>query len=240
MSRKFKEILIVNKRDSKETAMNKKDSKEAAEEKLEQNIEEKKDIAKMKKDEVIEEVKNAQQQAQEAQAELKRLAQVNKDIQKLNNLRRHINKVQDAILIMAEKLISQDKIDLAKIIVANSMTHDVSKFSGIEWEYLVKEDGQVESYGDKLSMAIYQHVHTNDHHPERWGGIENMPPAAIAEMVCDWYARSSESASNLRDWIKKEATKKYEIKPTGKQYKLIKYFVDLLLDVPLKTIKPMP
>ena len=188
-------------------------------------------IEKKPKAEVVEEAKAAQE-------ELERIARVKKEVSKLQNLRRHIDKVQDAVLLLAQRLIERGEVDFAKVIVANSMTHDVSKFSGIEWEYLVKDDPHAEMDGDKLQMAIYQHVTSNDHHPERWGGVANMPREALAEMVCDWYARASESAKDLRDWVKNEALKKYSISPQGKVYKSIKYFIDILLDAPLKTIKP--
>lgn len=197
-----------------------------------------KSIEKMRKNEVIEEVKTAQQQAQEAQAELERIATMNKEIRKLNNLLRHIRKVQEAMQLLAERLIERGEPYFARKLVARSMIHDRSKFSGIEWEYLVKEDSHQEKEGEKLQMAIHQHVMSNDHHPECWGTINSMSEEAIAEMVCDWYARSAESASNLREWIKKEALSKYEINSKGKIYKIIKRFVDLLVDSPLKTIKP--
>ena len=190
-----------------------------------------KSIDQMTKDEVLEEAKNAQ-------AELERIGIIGVQKKKLDNLRRHISKVQDAAQILADRLIEQGEIYFARKLLANSMIHDLSKFCGIEWDYLVKDDSHVEIEGEKLAMAIYQHVHSNDHHPECWDGIDNMSEIAIAEMICDWYARSSESASNLRQWIKSVAIGKYNIKPQGKTYKRIKKFVDLLLDVPLKTIKP--
>ena len=57
-------------------------------------------------------------------------------------------------------------------------------------------------------MGIRHHAETNPHHPEYWHGIENMPKVYIAEMVCDWYARSNEFGSDLREWVKDKATKK--------------------------------
>jgi hypothetical protein len=66
-----------------------------------------------------------------------------------------------------------------------------------------------------------------------------MPPDAIAEMVCDWYARSQEMGTDLRAWIKEEALKRYDIPPTGRVAKLVKKFVDLLLDPPLKDKKKL-
>lgn len=194
-------------------------------------------IERMRKDEVIEEAITIQQKMEEAQAELEKIAAINKEVKKMTNLLRHIRKVQDAVQILAERLIAQEETHFARKLVQRSMIHDYSKFTGIEWEYLVKEDPHEDLEGDKLALAIHQHVMSNDHHPECWGDINKMSDEAIAEMVCDWYVRSSESASNLRDWIKKVALDKYGINPRGKVYKKIKRFVDILLDAPLKTIK---
>ena len=84
---------------------------------------------------------------------------------------------------------------------------------------------------------IFLHQQFNIHHPEYWGGVLFLPPVAIAEMVCDWKARSEEKGSGFQEWIKDEAFKKYDIPPTGKVAKLIKKFVDLILDPPFKKMK---
>lgn len=190
---------------------------------------ENKPIEKMTKEEVLEEAKNAQ-------AELNRMNQINREIKKINNLRRHISKVQDAAQILAERLIENGYSYLARKIVANSMTHDISKFRGIEWEYLVKVDGQEESKGDNLKLAIHQHVTSNDHHPECWGSIDGMSQEAMADMVCDLHARASEAGTDLRSYVKEVFCKKHNITTKGKAYKRMKKFIDLLLDVPLKPI----
>jgi len=190
-----------------------------------------KPIEKQTKNEVVE-------AAKEAHAKLEELSKIAKESKKLNNLRRHIQKVQDAVQVLAERLIHKNEIAFAKILVANSMNHDKSKFSGIEWEYLVKEDPQEEISGEKLEMAIFQHVTTNDHHPERWGGIDCMPRESIAEMVCDLYTRSSEAGTDLMKYIKEVFVKKHNLSFSGKGYKTMKYFIDLLVDKPLKSIIP--
>jgi len=190
-----------------------------------------KPLDKQTKSEVVE-------TAKEAHAKLEEITRANSMIRKLNNLQRHIRKVQDAIQILSERLIARGEIDFSKIILANSMTHDLSKFGGIEWEYLVKEDSQIDMDGDKLEMAIYQHVMTNDHHPERWGGIDHMPREAIAEMVCDLYARSQEAGTDLMKYIKEVFVKKHNMSFKGKGYKTMKFFMDILVDKPLKPLQP--
>ena len=61
-----------------------------------------------------------------------------------------------------------------------------------------------------------------------------MPKVYVAEMVCDWYARSSEFGNDLRDWIKDKATKKFDMTVQSRVYKEIKDMVDILLDVTFK------
>lgn len=57
-----------------------------------------------------------------------------------------------------------------------------------------------------------------------------MPSIYVAEMVCDWSARSHEQGNDLRDWIKDRGTKTFGMTVQSKIYKEIKNFVDLLLE----------
>jgi hypothetical protein len=154
-------------------------------------------------------------------------------LERLNTLRRHIEHVQESAYLMGERLfksdVESDKF-LAHELITNVQAHDQSKFRGIEWEYL--HDDVKETDPDKFMLAWEQHVKTNPHHPEYWAGIENMPDVYIAEMVCDFKARSNEFGSDLRSWIKDVATKKFGFPTSGKIYKKIKRFVDILLDKP--------
>ena len=100
-------------------------------------------------------------------------------------------------------------------------------FSGIEWDYL---HAGKDIPREKLELAIKQHVTTNSHHPEYWGGIEQMPEIAVAEMVVDWYARAMEFGTGLREWIKNTAIEKFRIKTDSPEYKRLQKFVDLLLE----------
>lgn len=135
-------------------------------------------------------------------------------IEKLDALLRHIHNVQENCEMLGRKLIhmhqSLSKKEQAKsndlhiglMLIANSLSHDQSKFFGIEWDHLGKGD-------PLLRKAIVQHNHSNPHHPEYWGSIHSMPDVYIAEMVCDWKARSSEFGTDLKEWIEKEATKRW-------------------------------
>ena len=151
----------------------------------------------------------------------------------LKSLLRHIKNVQSAAELLGERLMEKGEVQLAINLIKTSMEHDQSKFHGIEWESLTR----VEEDKELLKLSLKQHVEVNEHHPEHWGGIAEMPRLFIAEMVCDCFARSTEMGTDLRQWIKDVAMKKYEMTPRGKSYKIIKEFLDLLLDDPFGKVK---
>ena len=149
---------------------------------------------------------------------------------KLNLRIRHIQNVQKTALLLADRLAEQGEFDLARRLVQRSLCHDSSKFEGIEWEYLDFASSDKENRS-KLRLAIHQHQQSNDHHPEFFsGGTDDMSRVQIAEMVCDWKARSEEFGSSLIDWVKEEASERYGFTVRSKVYHKIKFFLDLLLD----------
>ena len=153
----------------------------------------------------------------------------NDDERHLKSLLRHIDGVRQSCILLGERLYENKNRELSRRLIANGQIHDCSKFYGIEWIYLRPEFSGTEKE-KLLEAAITQHVNTNPHHPEHWGGIEKMPSVYLAEMVCDWSTRSHEFGNDLRDWIKDKATKKFNMTVQSKVYKEIKVFVDLLLD----------
>lgn len=147
--------------------------------------------------------------------------------QHLDNLLRHIDMVRQAGVLLGKRLIEQGRKDFGRLLIAKVYEHDSSKFYGIEWKYLhAGNDVAVED----LERAIKQHVETNSHHPEYWGGFHNMPEIAVAEMVCDWYARSQEFGTGLRAWIKETAIERFHIDTSSEQYGWVEQFVDLILE----------
>ncbi len=153
----------------------------------------------------------------------------NEDFIHLNNILRHIENVKQNCELIAEKLIRNSEFDLGKDLIQNSLIHDNSKLSGIEFLYL-REDTKTDK-PELFIAALHQHNSTNPHHPEFYvGGIKEMPRVAIAEMVSDWKARSEEFGSDLMEWINESATKKFQFSKQCKIYKDIKDFVKLLLD----------
>lgn len=145
----------------------------------------------------------------------------------LDNLVRHIDLVRQAGLLLGKRLMARGRKDFGRLLIARCYEHDVSKFKGIEWKYLhagkdvPKED---------LERAVLQHQETNSHHPEYHGGFENMGELDVAEMVCDWYARSQEFGTGLRDWVKNSAVSRFKIDTASEQYTWVNNFIDLLLE----------
>jgi len=146
---------------------------------------------------------------------------------KLQEALRHLKNVHAACELMALRLIDRNEHgdrEMAMILVVNGFTHDLSKLRGIEWDWIHQNEDK-----EKLLLAVKQHQASNEHHPEFWGGAGKMPPVRLAEMVCDWFARSQEMGTDLRAWTL-TALEKYEINPRSKLGMEIKKFVNLLLD----------
>ena len=154
----------------------------------------------------------------------------NEILEKLEAVIRHIENVKDNCILLGKRLIEEEgEFDLGKQLIANSYIHDNSKFYGIEWEFLGEQGGR-----SKLDLAVSQHNKTNPHHPEYWGNITEMPRVFLAEMACDWKARSEEFGTSIRDWIDDGAAKRFGYKKNDRVYKEIMYFVDLLCEKPFK------
>jgi hypothetical protein len=147
---------------------------------------------------------------------------------RLDILLRHISNVREDCEVLGLKLIKQGEETLGRQLIANGLIHDNSKFSGIEWEYLHTDVKEINPEAFKL--ALQQHQTTNPHHPEYWGDINSIPRLYVAEMLCDWHARSSDFGTDLWDWVKETAVPKYKLSTSGKVYKQLKEFMGMLLE----------
>jgi hypothetical protein len=154
-----------------------------------------------------------------------------KDKERLDKILRHIDNVRDSCILLGERLILRGEAEVGRQLIANGYIHDNSKLYGIEWLYL--NDETFENEPEKFRLAHIQHITSplNKHHPEAWAdGIDEMTRIFRAEMVADWHARSSEFGTDLRDWIKTKAVKKYKMNHSGRTYKEIKELLDMLLE----------
>lgn len=156
------------------------------------------------------------------------------DLEKIEAITQHVENVRTNTTLLGTRLIKNGEVDLGRQLIANGFIHDYSKFFGIEWDHLHRSNEDK----DSLSLAIAQHNRTNQHHPEHWGSIHQMPRLYIAEMVCDWKARSNEFGSSLLEWINGEAAKRYAFSQRDPVYKEIMYFFSILCDQPFTQVRP--
>ncbi len=152
----------------------------------------------------------------------------------IEDLIRHVTLVRNACVLLGRRMIARGEVEDGRLLIARGHVHDASKWLGIEWDYLhVGPDVDV----GKLKLAMHQHQSTNDHHPEFHGGIHKMPPLALAEMVCDWYARSQERATDLRQWITEKAMPKFGFKHGDATHTSVMGFVAILLVDPFVKVE---
>lgn len=159
------------------------------------------------------------------------------DGKRLSNLLRHIEGVRDDCLLLGRRIIERgEKGDeqLGLLLIANGQIHDNSKFKGIEWLYL--NDGawprqDPDPHRELFLAALRQHQSTNPHHPEFYpGGISDMPPVFLAEMLADWKARSNEQGSDLMEWVRGKGADRFGYTTGSRVYRTLKEFVGLLLE----------
>lgn len=149
-------------------------------------------------------------------------------LDRLRSLLRHIKTVRDNCELLGMRLIEDGEVELGRQLLAESLDHDKTKFQAKEWYGMI-----LVGEGEDLKIAIEQHNQSNDHHPEHWpGGIHEMPLRCVAEMVCDFVARSSEFGTNVREWVKKKATQRYGFEMNDEVGKKINRFLDMLLAKP--------
>lgn len=163
--------------------------------------------------------------------------EIQTELAKVRETIRHKMNVLDACILLGERLIEGGEIDLGRQLIANGYDHDISKFAGIEHDFLSKYDGEDKS---NIKLAAEHHNRTNKHHPEFWDpkdGIKRMPRLYLAELVCDWKARSGEMGLGLVDWIEGDAKRRFNFTKRDAVYIEIMGFVNLLLN---KTFEPLP
>lgn len=153
----------------------------------------------------------------------------------IENLIRHITLVRNACVLLGKRMIARGEVEDGWRLIARGHAHDASKWHGIERDIL--HTGPDVSK-ERLALAMRQHTAVNDHHPEfHPDGVHGMGRLAIAEMVCDWYARAQEMGTDLRQWITERAMPKYGFRPGDPPSKLIDMFVEMLLPNPFAKLE---
>lgn len=122
--------------------------------------------------------------------------------------------------------------DLAKIDLVRNHIENVQR-STYRLGCKLIQRGDVE-LGRRLIANGRCHDSVKPAHLEHWGGIKEMPAVYVAEMVCNWYARSTEFGYDFRGWITHQATARFSFNVQDAVYIQIMEFVELLLSNPFK------
>lgn len=157
---------------------------------------------------------------------------MNNTLAKLDNLLEHKELVKFAGIRLGKRLIQNNEESLGLILIARSYKHDQSKFFGKEFDNL---NGFVNSEPE-LKEAICHHRSVNDHHPEYMGKIQLMSDYCLTEFICDIWARCALTGQDVREWLRNEGTRRYNLTDPSKTMTRIMFFVDLLIDQPAKRI----
>ncbi len=159
------------------------------------------------------------------------------DIEKINELVRHLNSVQEAGVLLGTRLIEKGFNKLGIALIGRCYCHDVSKFGDFEFEFISHHIEITDENKEKVQLAVRQHQASNQHHPEfHPNGIVDMSELDIGEFVCDVYSRSASWGLSLQTFIDEEATVKYGFKKNDKTYRKIMFFVKLLLGKQFKKL----
>ena len=152
--------------------------------------------------------------------------EIQSHLERVEKIFTHIRNVQDNSFTLGKRLIKKGEVELGKRLIARSLQHDASKFSGIEYSFLGQDKDK-----KMLALAIENHQAGNNHHPEHYPeGIAGMSRTDLGEMVCDWLARSREMGKDLRAWVKDVATKRFDFTLNQKVGREITEFINLLID----------
>ncbi|NIA09943.1 MAG: hypothetical protein GWP10_09485 [Nitrospiraceae bacterium] len=150
-----------------------------------------------------------------------------KDKQYFNIIIEHKMNVVRAGIKIANALFNKDQ-KLAKKILLNCFSHDNRKVKiAIEFIHLRT------MHSEKFRKALDSHRKSSKHHIQYWDDVKDMPLDIVAEMVCDWYARSCEMGTSLRDYVDKMID---TVNFSKKQKNMINRCVAILLQPPFEEV----
>lgn len=111
---------------------------------------------------------------------------------------------------LAKYLENEGAVYHAKMLREKAKVHDDSKISCEDELHALSRiiNDQTTMYDAKRQLspiqkdAIKLHYKHNEHHPEHWDSLEDMPKIAILEMCCDWHARSTQKGTDFLGYVK--------------------------------------
>ena len=110
-------------------------------------------------------------------------------------------------------LCKNGKRNVAEKLAKAALIHDDSKLSKLECSSMAKIKAKVKPEEDSMKdpnvlpnddiiEILENHWKNNRHHPEHFPNVNDMKEHDIAEMVCDWSARSIQYGTNLMEFAK--------------------------------------
>lgn len=139
--------------------------------------------------------------------------------------------------IFANYLEQEGFIDDANDLRNRAIIHDNSKILNKD-EFraltgIINDKSCLKDSSSKLSSfkqdAIELHWKHNEHHPEHFENIEDMPRLAKIEMVCDWAARSIQYKTNLLEFLEKRQEERFHF--PSLMYEELVHYCKIILDL---------
>lgn len=145
---------------------------------------------------------------------------VNKLMQMAEDTTTHKKIVMDNCLLLAKHFANNGEVDFAIELLKRGANHDNSKFNCTEFKSLSRilkskdcfTDASV-SLSNEEKQAIAYHWKHNRHHPEYFDDISEMTRLDIAEMVCDWFARSLQYKTDFIPFIEERQKNRFHFSP---------------------------
>lgn len=169
-------------------------------------------------------------------------------LEQLDDIMNHVGFVIQAGHKLSRKLMIAGEEDKAVSLLQRILVHDFSKSLVDEFYGMAKfsndtaalKDPNVKHASDGKMEAIKLHWSRNDHHPEFWTTVmpntlthsepieisSEMLELSIAEMCCDWYARSIQFKTDVMEFYKIKSKDRWKF--TEEHDKLIVKFLSML------------
>lgn len=147
----------------------------------------------------------------------------------------HKSYVKKSCKKLADYLISQNMDYHAKLLLERAEVHDNSKIMNFDelqaLSTIINDKSCLKDAKKALSQiktdALKLHWKHNDHHPEHYKNVADMPKDAIMEMCCDWHARSVQYKTDLMEFL--ETRQKQRFHFPEYMYLEIKHYCEILL-----------
>lgn len=122
----------------------------------------------------------------------------------------HKSFVKKSCKKLADYLRTQNMDYHADLLMKRAEVHDDSKVKCADELFalstIINDKSSLKSATKALSQlktdALKLHWKHNDHHPEHYKNVADMPRDAMMEMCCDWHARSTQYGTDLLEFVK--------------------------------------